>query len=558
MFSLASIPHLARNARRFQEVARVLAKYGLAEFLSSSDSSLLRNALRGPAGTRLTALRREERLRLALSEIGGTGIKLGQILSTRPDLIGPEVAAELALLRDSAEPDPPEAIRRIITEDLGAPPELLFARFDPEPVASASIGQVHRAELTDGTEVVVKVRHAGLEDKVQADLDILMGLAALAEERARELRLYQPVAVAGEIRRTILREMNFVREARNLGHFARNFEGDPRVAFPKTYPELCSRRVLTMESLVGRSIADIESAAATPEETERRKRLSQNTADIFLEMIFRDNFFHADPHPGNIVILPGDRLGLIDCGMVGRLDDRSRRAMEEALLAIVDGDAANLTEQVTRLGRLPPRFDRDALSLDIEDFVSDYASQSFVGFDLSGAFTDLSALVRRHGVLLPPTVAHLLKVFVLLEGASKALNPDFSLIEVIRPYAVKITARRFSPTELFGKLRRSYKDWSDLLTGFPGDIADILRRAREGSLDVNLAHKGLDATVNRLVYGLLTTALFLGSCLVMAHRVPPLAGDVSLFGALGGTVSILLGLRLMRAIRRSGDLGQRP
>uniref|UniRef100_I2Q6B6 Putative unusual protein kinase n=1 Tax=Desulfovibrio sp. U5L TaxID=596152 RepID=I2Q6B6_9BACT len=558
MFSLASIPHLARNARRFREVARVLAKYGLAEFLSATDTRFLRDRVTGPAGASLAGLRREERLRLALSEIGATGIKLGQILSTRPDLIGPEVAAELALLRDSTPPDPPEVVRRTIAEALGSPPEALFTHFDPEPVASASIGQVHRAWLTDGTGVVVKVRHAGIEDNVRADLDILMGLAEMAEQGIVELRLYQPLAIAREMRRTILREMDFVREERNLRHFAHNFAGDPRVAFPRTYPGLSARRVLTMESLTGESLADLEAAPPSPEGAERRRLLAQNTADIFLEMIFRDNFFHADPHPGNIVILPGDRLGLLDCGMVGRIDERSRRAMEGALLAVVGGDPAGLTEQVMRLGRLPPGLDRDALGLDVDDFVSDYASQSLAGFDLGGAFTDLSALVRRHGILLPPSVAHLIKVFVLLEGASKALNPDFSFIEVIRPYAAKIMVRRFSPTELLARLRRSSKDWSALFEAFPGDVSDILRRARDGRLDVHLVHKGLDAPVNRLVYGLLTTALFLGSCLIMAHRVPPLVAGISFFGALGGTASLVLGLRLMRAIRRSGDLGQRP
>lgn len=557
MFSLTSIPHLARNARRFREVAQVLAKYGLAEFLSTTDTHILRARLRSPAGERLTDLRREERLRLALSEIGGTGIKLGQILSTRPDLVGPELAAELSLLRDSTDPDPPEAVRQTIIDALGAPPEAFFARFDPEPMASASIGQVHRAVLQDGTEVVVKVQHADLEEKVRADLDILIGLAQMAEHRAMELRLYQPLAVAEEIRRTILREMNFIREERNLRRFAENFAGDPRVAFPKTYPELCARRVLTMESMSGETIADIEAATPTPEETERRKVLSRNTADIFLEMIFRDNFFHADPHPGNIVILPGDRLGLIDCGMVARIDDSNRRALEEAILAVVNGDSATLTEQVMRLGRLPPDFDRQALGLDIEDFVSDYASQSLVGFDVTGAFVDLSALVRRHGILLPPAVAHLLKVFALLEGASKALNPDFAFIEVIRPYSVKILARRFSPAGLWPRLKRFAKDWSELLGDLPKDVSEILRRARDGRLDVHLTHKGLDVVANRLVYGVLSAALFLGSCLVMAHRVPPLYGDISVFGALGATASIMLGWRLLRAIKHSGDLGKR-
>jgi len=345
-----------------------------------------------------------------------------------------------------------------------------------------------------------------------------------------------------------------VREERNLRHFAANFAHEPRVAFPRPHPEHSSRRVLTMEELDGEQLAAL-AAADAPEDVRRRESLARLAADVFLEMIFRDNFFHADPHPGNLRILPGDRLGILDCGMVGRLDERTRRAMEDALLAVVEGDAEGLTEQVMRLGRLPAGLDRPALRADVEDFVADYANQPVGAFDLSSALYDVASLVRRHGILLPPSVAHLIKVFVILEGASRSLNPGFSLIEVIAPYAAKIIARRFSPGALFTRARRNWRDWNTLLESFPRDAAEILRRAREGRLDVHLAHRGLNAIVNRLVYGIVTAALFLGSCLVLANRVPPLLFDISLFGALGCLGAILLGLRLLRAVKRSGELG---
>ncbi|MHC1713781.1 MAG: ABC1 kinase family protein [Solidesulfovibrio sp.] len=558
MFSLASIPHFARNARRFREIAGVLAKYGLAEFLSATDPTLFKSLLVSPAGASLASLRREERLRLALTELGATCIKFGQVLSTRTDIVGPDVAAELARLRDDTEPDAPDVVKATIEAELGAPPEALFATFDPVPIASASIGQVHRATLTDGTAVVLKVQHAGIEETVRADLDILMGMAELAERGIVELRLYQPLAVAAEMRRTILRELDFVREERNLRHFAANFAGDQRVEFPKTFPAYSTRRVLTMEELSGESLAGLAAGQSTPEQEERRTRLARIAADIFLEMIFRDSFFHADPHPGNILILPGDRIGLLDCGMVGRLDGRTRRALEDALLAVVEGDAEALTEQVMHLGRIPPGLDREALRADVEDFVADYANQAIGSFDLSGALADVTALVRRHGILLTPTVAHLIKVFVVLEGASRMLQPGFSLIEVIAPYSTKILARRFAPGELFGKIKRGYRDWNGLIESFPRDVAEILRRAREGRIDVHLVHRGLDATVNRLVYGIVSAALFLGSCLVLANRVPPTLFDISIFGALGCLAGIMLGLRLLRAIKRSGDLDSRP
>ena len=555
-FSLATIPHLARNAKRFKEIAGVLAKYGLAEFLSATDPSFFKDHLVGPAGGSLAAMRREERLRLALTELGPTAIKLGQILSTRADLVGPDLARELAKLRDNTAPDAPEHVRQTVETELGAPIAALFASFEDTPIASASIGQVHRATLPDGTAVVVKVQHAGIEDAVRADLDIAMGLAELVERGIVQLRLYQPLAVATEIRRSILRELDFHREEKNLRHFAANFAGDARVAFPRSFPALCARRVLTMEEFSGRSVAQLGAEPDSPEENARRATLAHNTADVFFEMIFRDNFFHADPHPGNILILAGDKLGLLDCGMVGRIDERTRRALEDALVAVAAGDAEAMTEQVTRIGRVPPGLDRDALRADIEEFVADYAGQTVGEFDLSGALGDIMALVRRHGILLPPSVATLIKVFIVLEGAAATLNPGFSLIEVITPYASKILLRRFSPGEIFTRLKRSSRDWNALFASFPRDASEILRRAREGRLDVQLTHKGLDAPINRLVYGMLCAALFLGSCLLLANHVPPLLFDISLFGALGAVWAIGLGLRLLRAIRRSGALGR--
>ena len=555
MISLATIPNIARNARRFREIVGVLGKYGFAECLSPTAPGFLQNMARTADGARLTTMPREMRLRQALTELGGAFVKLGQILSTRADLVGPELAAALATLRADTEPDPPDVVRDLIAAELAAAPETLFAAFEDKAVASASIGQVHRAVLADGTRVVVKVQHAGVDAKIRADCDIFLGLAELAERGIVELRLYQPLAVAAEMRRSILRELDFVREERNLRHFATNFAADSRVVFPKTFPALSTRRVLTMEELSGDAVADVAARPRTPEEATRLATLARNTADVFLEMIFRDGFFHADPHPGNILILPGDRLGLLDCGMVGRLDDRLRRILEDALLAVVEGDAETLAEQVMRLGRLPSGLDREGLRADVEDFVGDYANQAIGAFDLSGALTDVAALVRRHGILLNPAVAHLIKVFVLLEGTSRSLHPGFSLIEVITPYYATVMARRFSPGQLLKRLRRGLRDTGALLETLPRDLAEILRRAREGRLDVHLVHRGLDATVNRLVYGIISAALFLGSCLVLASRVPPLLWDISIFGALGCIAGIILGLRLLRAIRRSGELG---
>lgn len=548
---LTSLPHIARNARRFREIAAVLAKYGLAEWIAADDPKFLRGLVTGPAGESLAGLSRERRVRMALSDLGATFVKLGQLLSTRADLVGPELAGELSKLQSDMPPEPAPAIRAVVEEDLGRPVAELFRDFEDAPLAAASIGQVHAATLPDGTRVVVKVRRPGVEERVKADLDILMGLAELAEKGVLELRLYQPRATAAELRRTLVRELDFAREARNIGHFRANFAADAQVAFPAVFPALSSPRVLTMERFFGAPISDAARLDASGRDPGQAAR---QAANVFLEMIFRDSFFHADPHPGNLWVLDDGRLGILDCGMVGRLDSHSRRDMEDILMSVVEGDADRLAELTLRIGNAPTDLDRAGYRLEIDDFVTDYVDQPLGTLDLSGALTGITAIIRHNRILLPTSVALLVKVFIMLEGATRSLSPGFSLMEIMKPYQAKIASRRFSAASLLRKAGRMYADWNQLFAELPREAMEILRRARSGKLDVHLVHRGLDETVNRLVYGVMTAALFLGSCLIVATRIPPLIGGVSFFGGLGCVFSIYQALRLLRAIRKSGDL----
>lgn len=549
---ISDLPQYKRSAKRFAEIVKVLGHYGLAGFVGKNDPEFVQKLFVTSDGEQLSKLSLGERLCRAFGELGPTFVKLGQMLSTRPDIVGPEVAAELAKLQSGTPADPPEVVRATFVSELGRPPEEVFAEFDATALASASIGQAHAARLADGTQVIVKIQHPGIEDTVTEDMDILDALAGLAERYDEELAQFQPRAAVAEFRRTLTRELDFGREANNLETFARNFEGDEQVHFPAAYRETSSRRVLTMERLIGYSVAD---QARLDADGVDRRAFAMEGANLYLDMIFRDGVYHADPHPGNVFVLAGGVVGLLDFGMVGRLDGALREDLEDALMALNDSDGEELTRVVMRLGSTPPDLDRQALRADLEDYIGEYGAADIARVNLSGALNDLIEIVRRNKILLGANVSMLLRVLILLEGTSRSLDRNFSLAEVLQPYAAKIVQRRFGPKGLLLETRRRARDWGRLFDRAPRELSDILGRVSEGKFDVNLEHRRLDPSVNKLVTGILAAALFLGSTTVLAAAIPPLVRGVSVFGVVGVVVSLWLGARLLRAIHRSQDLG---
>jgi ubiquinone biosynthesis protein len=553
MVKLTALPQYLRNSTRAVEVVSILSKYGLANWVSRLDSRFADGLFKSPNGEVLASYKPEVRIRLALTELGPTFIKLGQILSTRPDLVGVEVAAELSKLQADAPADTFEQVRQTIEAEMGQALEEIFAEFEAAPLASASIGQVHRARLVSGERVVVKVQHAGIEHKIRKDLDILAALAELAE-LIPEFKNYRPRETTAEFQRTLLRELDFGREERNMQEFAANFADDPRVHIPQTFAEQTTGRVLTMEELAGIKLSQPERLlAAGADLTE----MSRRGAELYMEMIFTHGFYHADPHPGNILILDGGVIGLLDYGMVGRIDESLREDIEEMLVAIVDQDPVHLTSIITRIGKVPAGLDTSALSVDVADYVSQYANRRLDEFRLGAALNDMTELVRRYHIMLPARVALLIKVFVMLEGTSQLLSPRFNLIQVIAPYQKKMIWRRLSPARQVRKLRRLYRELELLAQVLPRGIVDILEQVQAGKFDVHLDHRGLEPSVNRLVFGLLTSSLFLGSTLLLSRQVPPLVRGVSVLGAAGCAISLLLGLRLVRAINKSGHLDRK-
>ena len=565
LMRISTIPQLYRNSVRWGEIGSVLSKYGVAGWIKRLPGEFGKDIFKTPEGDAIARHRWETRLRLAMAELGPTFIKLGQVLSTRPDLVGVALAEELQHLQADVPADRPAAVREMVQAELGRPVEELFAEFDEQPMASASIGQVHRARLKSGEHVVVKVQHTDIERKVAVDLDILTGLAQVAT-RIPEFRIYRPEAIAGEFQRAFRRELDFGREQRNMRQFAQDFAGNETVHIPITYPDLSTKRVLTMELIEGTKLAR---TASLEEAGLDLDKIARRGAEMYMEMIFGNSFYHADPHPGNVLVMRGNVIGLLDFGMVGRIDERLHEDIEEMLMAVANQDAEHLTSIIVRVGSVPAELDRAALSLDVADFISLWGSRSLEDFDVSGALNEITEMIRRYQISLPARIAMLIKVLVTLEGTSRLLSPRFSLVEVMKPYRKKMILRRMSPGRQVRKMRRFYAQLEHMLEVLPRGIVDILEQVESGKFDVHLDHRGLEPSVNRLVLGMLASALFLGSSLMLSQEVPPLLADIWLIGRIpllqrisvpgvvGIALSVALGLRLWRAINKSGHLDQR-
>lgn len=551
MIHIGAIERLERDTKRVAEIVGVLTKFGLADWLRAIPLARVKVWLQSPDGDAISDLTFNERIRSALVELGTTFIKLGQMLSTRPDLIGSELAEELGHLQKNTTPDSEAVIRRLFGEEFGKSPEELFACFEIEAFASASIAQVHKAQLPSGENVVAKIQKTGIQKQIESDLSILSGLAELAEKYASQVRPYEPVAVVKQFRKTILRELNFNEERRNIEEFTKNFAGDPTVKFPQAWPEYSSRRVLTMEFLGGISGSEPERMRETGIDL---NEFARKGANMYLEMIFRDSFYHADPHPGNLMLLPGGVVGVLDCGMAGRLDEGTREDVETLLLAVAQRDAETLTDSVLSLGGDKISDARDQLRLDLSEFVTEFAGQAISELEIGTALNSLADIIRRNQITLPPAVSLLLRTLVLLEGTAKQLSPDFSLAEVIQPFYQRSIGRRFSPQRIMLRLQRSYRDWDRLFRSLPRDLSETIQRIRTGRLTVHLDHRHLDPVINRLVMGVLTASLFLGSSLLWAMKAPPLLNEISIVGSVGYVASAVLIWRLIRAIKRSGNV----
>ena len=557
---ISSLPRYYRNLRRWQEIIVVLRRYGLADWLSNLRVDFIRDWLKDNQGVPLASYSREARVRMALTELGPTFIKLGQVLSLRPDLVGSEQAAELQQLQSQVPADPFEQIKAVVETELKLPINEAFSEFSELSMASASIGQVHAAKLIDGTPVVVKVQHVNIQAKVNEDLEVLRGLAMLAE-RIPEFAVWQPRGIVEQLSRSIKRELSFSRELSNLLMFQASLKDFEGIVVPRAYAKLSSARVLTMERVEGQSIHCLSSPDSLPDVD--RIAIARRVSSLYVQSIFLKGHYHADPHPGNILIQEDGTIALLDFGMVGRIDDSLRGTIEQMLWAVMQQDSALLTSLIKRAGKIPASIDDAQLSNDVADLIATYGTQPLDSLDLSGALNDATDILHRHRITLPSQMGILIKTLVTLEGTLRLTCSSFSIIEAIQPMMGKLHWNRFSPRRQARRLRRMYVEIEGLVERLPTQISSLVELVQEGKLDVHLSHRGLSPSINRMVLGLLTSSLLLGSSILMAAKVPPLLfmhggplglQDLSLMGLVGFVISTLVAFRILLAINKSGHL----
>ena len=487
----------AEKRHRYREVAAILSRHGLGVLTTGVGLGRMLPFHRGLLGhtRRDEPYSTAEHIRLALEELGTTAIKLGQILSTRPDLVPAEFMQEFEKLRDRVPPVPTEAIVAIIEEELCCKAQEIFREFDPVPLAAASIGQVHAATLADGTRVAVKVRKPGVSETVAVDLAILADLGRRAARQELVSERYDVEALISDFSWTLRSELDYVREGRNADRLRDILADDPRVVIPKIHWRLTTDAVLVMERLDGIRIGD---TALLDETGIDRKEVARISAETFMLQVFHSGFFHADPHPGNFLVLEDGRVGMLDFGMVGRLDEELRHTFWQLLIATIREDPAAVTDGLEAMGVLRSPAARDAVRRDMHHLLERYYGLSIDQFDISQYVGDLLGIVRRHGLQLPAELALVLKTVAMSEGLWQQLDPSFNAARVAEPFVERAAVEMYSPRSWGKRIVRAGGDTVELGAYLPGQLRRIATRLDRGEFEVTLRHRDLDESLNRM------------------------------------------------------------
>ncbi|MEI7969477.1 MAG: AarF/UbiB family protein [Betaproteobacteria bacterium] len=550
--------HAFQDLPRLRQLVAILVRHGFGDLLRRSGvGGLLERAgelLGAGQDPALASLALPVRMRMALEAMGPAFVKLGQVMSTRADLLSPDWIAELERLQDAVAPSPAAEVLAEMSEALGRPPEQVFADFDPVPFASASIAQVYRARLADGTPVVLKVRRPGIRPRIEADLRILQSLARLVEREMPQSRRFQPEQMVLQFRKSISRELDLALEARNQDRFTRNFRGDPGIVIPRIHWEFTSP-VMNVQDFIdgvpGNDLGLLERSGLD------RRTLADRGANAVLKMILVDGFFHADPHPGNVLYLPGNRLGMLDFGMVGRLSEQRRDQVVDLLDALSRQDERGMMRVLLDWTE-DAAVDESRLALDLGELAFNYEHLELGEIRIGQLLADISAILRDHSIVLPADLALLFKSLVTLEGLGCRLYPEFHLLDHLRPFIRQVVAARYEPRALARRLRYGLASALGAAAGLPSELARLVSDARRGRVRIEFDLKRLDRfghqidrSANRLTLGVVTAALIVGSSIVMTVRGGPEVFGLPLFGVIGFAAASLNAVWLVLSIWRS-------
>jgi ubiquinone biosynthesis protein len=549
-----------RQLGRISEIAQVAAKHGFGYLFETRGPGAVRSRRGREVELGDEGSPRGERLRAMLDELGPTFVKFGQLLSTRPDIVPPDIVFELKGLQDQVRSFPTEEARGVIEEELELTLEQLFAEFEEQPVAAASIGQVHRAVLPNGREVVVKVQRPGAPRQIEADLELMYQLARLARERVRALEFIDTVAVVDEFARSIRQELDYRSEARNAEQFHRNFAGHPHVRVPRVYWSYSRSRVLTLERLEGVHVRDVDLAAYTLED---RRRLAYRIAEAWMAMIFRHGFFHADPHPSNIMVLErSDQIGLIDFGTAGQLAPDDSSKLTGLFIDAVNQNIEALPRRLASLGVRYPKDKEEEFVAELRDVYYRYYGARLSEIDPMAVIREVFALIYRMHLKLPTRFILLDRAMATLGSVGAELYPDFNVFEVAKPYARELMIERFTPQRVAMRIQQEARSYVHMASQLPYQVHDVLEEFRDGQIEIGFRHEGLeglshqlDRVVNRLVVALIVVGGSIGSSLIgiFADEGPQVFG-IHFMSVLGFSLSAALGAWLAVGVLRSGRL----
>jgi ubiquinone biosynthesis protein len=537
-----------QNLARMGEIAQVAARHGFGYAFGRNDGSA--EDLNG------TGRNRGRRMREMLDELGPTFVKFGQLLSTRPDIVPPDILAELRGLQDDAHPVPFDDVRAVVEAELGLTVEQVFVEFDETPIAAASIGQVHIARLPGGQEVVVKVQRPDAERQLNADIQLLYQVARVAKERVRKLQFIDLVGTVDEFARTVRRELDYGIEARNAEVFRRDFAGDERVAVPKVYWRYSTSRVLTMERVEGTVLRRLDLGSWSPDD---RRRLGLRITETWMQMVFVHGFFHADPHPANILVRGPDQISLVDFGMTEQLTQRDREAAVRLLLDILNQDSERLPRRLRALGVRYPRQMEEELGDRLAVILQRYSAAAIGEIDAREVLREIFQTIYRLDITLPARWVMLDKTVATLAGVVLEIYPDLNVFEVARPYAVRMAAQRFRPDHVADRVRIDMGRYAEAFLEYPFQVSELLDEFKDGEIEISVRPEGFNeavekvqASANRLVLALVASALILGSAVIAVFARSADVAGLSLISIPGGILALAIVVWLCVGIFRSG------
>ncbi|MBI2312444.1 MAG: ubiquinone biosynthesis protein UbiB [Betaproteobacteria bacterium] len=553
---------VVRDLSRLHDITSIVIRYGGGDLVRLIGlGNLLERAgriLRWNEATELRHLEPAVRVRMALEELGPTFVKLGQVLATRVDLFPPHWIAEFEKLQSAVPPVPFETLLPEMERALGCAPGDVFRDIEPQAHAAASIAQVHRARLEDGTPVVLKVRRPAIRPKIEADLRIMSHLARLLESEIHEFRRYQPVQIVAEFAKSLRRELDLAVEARHVDRFRDNFADDPHIVVPRVYWEWTSEAMNVQEYIEGVPGTYLK---AVDEAGLDRKVLATRASDAVLKMILIHGFFHADPHPGNVFYLPGNRIAMIDFGMVGYLTENRRNQIVDLLAALSRRDEQGIMEVVLDWTG-EAQVDEEKLAADIASILITYDRVQLKDINVGQVLNEITAVMREHYIVVPTDLTLLFKALITLEGYGRQVDPEFRMIEHITPFVKQVILHRYAPSTLAKRGQHGLRDALAVITDLPRDLVRLVKEVRRGKFKIDLDLKRLDhfahlldRAIDRATIGILTASLVIGSSIVMTVQGgPTLLGIpiLTVFGLLGFVIAFFNSLWIIFSIWRSG------